>query len=112
MAVVKNLMVRAGADFSAITKQANKAKTSMSGMQASVSKSCSRMTVAITGMNKVFATLGATISVAAVVAAGKAAKTAFDEQTEASAKLAQVMRNTMGARTDEVKSIEDLIDAQ
>ena len=112
MSVVKNLMVRAGADFSAITKQANKAKTSMSGMQASVSKSCSRMTVAITGMNKVFATLGATISVAAVVAAGKAAKTAFDEQTEASAKLAQVMRNTMGARSDEVKSIEDLIDAQ
>lgn len=112
MAVVKNLMVRAGADFSAITKQANKAKASMSGMQASVSKSCSRMTVAITGMNKVFATLGATISVAAVVAAAKAAKTAFDEQTEASAKLAQVMRNTMGARSDEVKSIEDLIDAQ
>lgn len=112
MAVVKNLMVRAGADFSAITKQANKAKTSMSGMQASVSKSCSRMTVAVAGMNKVFATLGATISVAAIVAAGKAAKTAFDEQTEASAKLAQVMRNTMGARSDEVKSIEDLIDAQ
>lgn len=112
MAVVKNLMVRAGADFSAITKQANKAKASMSGMQASVSKSCSRMTVAITGMNKVFATLGATISLAAVVAAAKAAKTAFDEQTEASAKLAQVMRNTMGARSDEVKSIEDLIDAQ
>lgn len=112
MAVVKNLMVRAGADFSAITKQANKAKASMSGMQASVSKSCSRMTVAITGMNKVFATLGATISLAAVVAAAKAAKTAFDGQTEASAKLAQVMRNTMGARSDEVKSIEDLIDAQ
>ena len=48
MAVVKNLMVRAGADFSAITKQANRAKASMSGMQASVSKSCSRMTVAVT----------------------------------------------------------------
>ena len=111
MAVVKNLMVRAGADFSAITKQANKAKASMSGMQASVSKSCSRMPVAITGMNKVFATLGATISLAAVVAAAKAAKTAFDEQTEASAKLAQVMRNTMGARSDEVNSIEDLIHA-
>lgn len=112
MAVVKNLMVRAGADFSAITKQANKAKTSMSGMQASVSKSCSRMTVAITGMNKVFAALGATLSVAAIVSAGKAAKETFDEQAEASAKLAQVMRNTMGARSDEIKSIEDLIDAQ
>lgn len=112
MAVVKNLMVRAGADFSAITKQANRAKASMSGMQASVSKSCSRMTVAVAGMNKVFAALGATISVAAVIAAGKAAKAAYDTQTEASAKLAQVMRNTMGARSSEIKSIEDLIDAQ
>lgn len=37
MAVVKNLMVRAGADFSAITHQANKAKASMSGMETSVS---------------------------------------------------------------------------
>lgn len=112
MAVVKNLMVRAGADFSAITKQANRAKASMNGMQASVSKSCSRMTVAVAGMNKVFAALGATISVAAVIAAGKAAKAAYDTQTEASAKLAQVMRNTMGARSSEIKSIEDLIDAQ
>ena len=112
MAVVKNLMVRAGADFSAITKQANRAKASMNGMQASVSKSCSRMTVAVTSMNKVFATLGATISVAAVIAAGKAAKAAYDTQTEASAKQAQVKRNTMGARSSEIKSIEDLIDAQ
>lgn len=112
MGVVRNLMVRAGADFSAITKQANKAKASMSGMQTSVSKSCARMTVAVNGMSKVFAALGATISVAAIVAAGKSAKEAFDAQTEASAKLAQVMRNTMGARGDEVDSIEDLIDAQ
>lgn len=112
MAVVKNLLVRAGADFSAITKQANKAKTSMSGMQTSVSKSCSRMSTAVGSMNKVFATLGVTISVAAIVAAGKKAKEAFDEQTEASAKLAQVMRNTMSARSEEIKSVEDLIDAQ
>lgn len=112
MGVVKNLMVRAGADFSAITKQANKAKSSMSGMQSSVSKSCNRMTKAVSGMNKIFGALGVTLSVAAVVSFSKNAKAAYDEQTEASAKLAAVMRNTMGARAEEVKSIEDLIDAQ
>ena len=112
MAVVKNLMVRAGADFSAITKQANKAKSSMSGMQTSVSKSCARMTAAVSGLNKVFGALGVSLSVAAIVSFSKSAKAAYDEQTEASAKLAQVMRNTMGARAEEVKSIEDLIDAQ
>ena len=32
MAVVKNLMVRCGADFSALTKAANQAKSSLSSM--------------------------------------------------------------------------------
>ena len=112
MPVARNLMVRAGADFSAITKQANKAKTSMSGMQASVSKSCTRMTTAVSELKKVFGTLGVSLSVAAVVSFSKSAKAAYDEQTEANTKLAQVMRNTMGARSSEIKSIEDLIDAQ
>lgn len=112
MGVVKNLMVRAGADFSAITKQANKAKASMSGMQTSVSKSCSKMTAAVSGLNKAMGLLGVGLSVTAVVALAKSAKEAYDEQTEASAKLTQVMRNTMSARANEIKSIEDLIDAQ
>lgn len=112
MGVVKNLIVRAGADFSAITKQANKAKASMQGMQTSVSRSCTLMTKSATTLNKVLGTLGVGLSVAAIVAAAKGAKDAYDEQTEASAKLAQVMRNTMGARSEEIKSIEDLIDAQ
>lgn len=112
MAVVKNLMVRAGADFSAITTQANKAKASMSGMQTSVSKSCGKMTSSVRSMGKVFAAIGATLSVGAIVGFSKSAKAAYDEQTEASAKLAQVMKNTMGARAGEVESIEALIDAQ
>lgn len=112
MGVVKNLMVRAGANFSAITKQANKAKASMSGMQTSVSKSCSKMTAAVSGLNKVMGLLGVGLSVTAIVAMAKSAKEAYDEQTEASAKLTQVMKNTMSARADEIKSIEDLIDAQ
>lgn len=112
MAVVKNLMVRAGADFSAITKQADKAKTSMSGMQTVVTKSCSRMTSAVSGMKKVFGALGAALSVAAVVSFSKSAKEAYDTQTEAEAKLAQVMRNTIGASNEEIKAIKNLTAAQ
>lgn len=112
MAVVKNLMVRAGADFSAITKQANKAKTSMRGMSTSVSASCSRMSAAMAGINKALGLLGVALSAGALISAGKKAKEAFDEQAEASAKLAQVMRNTMHARSSEIRSVEDLIDAQ
>lgn len=110
--VVKNLIVRAGADFSAITKQSNKAKASMHSMQTSVSKDCSLMSAAAKATNKVFGMLGVGLSAAALISAAKNAKEAYDEQTEASAKLARVMRNTMGARSDEIRSIEDLIDAQ
>ena len=112
MAVVKNLMVRAGADFSAITKQANKSKASMKSMESSVSRSCSRMTAAASGMKKAFAAIGAVVSVTALVSAAKGAKAAYDEQAEASAKLAQVMRNTMGATAKEIQAIEDYIDAK
>lgn len=112
MPVVKNLMVRAGADFSAITKQANKAKNSMRGMERSVSKSCSGMAVAASGMKKAFAALGAAVSVTAIVSAAKSAKAAYDERAEASAKLARVMQNTMGATAEQVQAVEDYIDTQ
>lgn len=112
MGVVKNLMVRAGADFSAITKQSNKAKASMKGMSTSVGRSCNQMTAAAAGLKKAFKGLGAVLSVTAIVTMGKNAKAAYDEQAEASAKLAQVMRNTMGAGQSETQAIEDLIAAQ
>ena len=112
MPVVKNLMVRAGADFSAITKQSKKVQASMKGMESTVRKSCSNMSAAAAGMKKAFAAIGAAVSVAAVVKAAKDAKDAYDAQAEASAKLAQVMRNTMGATKAEIQSIEDYIDAQ
>ncbi len=105
MPVVKNLMVRAGADFSAITKQANKAKGSMKSMQSGVSKSCSAMKSAL-------GTLGVALSAAAFVSFAKDAKAAYAEAAEADAKLAQVMRNTMGASNDEIASIRALASAQ
>ena len=112
MPVVKNLMVRAGADFSAITKQSKKAQESMRGMQSSVSRACSKISAAADGLKKAFAALGTVVSFAAITSAAKDAKEAYDAQAEAEAKLARVMRNTMGAANDEISSIKALCSAQ
>ena len=105
MAVVKNLMVRAGADFSAITKQSKIASDSMKKMSTSISGSAGII-------KKALGAITAAVSVAAIVSAAKDAKAAYDEQAAAEARLAQVMRNTMQASAAEVKQIKELCDAQ
>ena len=110
--VVKNLMVRAGADFSAITKQSKKAASSMKGMQQSVSKSCQAMSAAVGGLKKAFSALGVGLSLATLTSAAKAAGEAYDTQVEGEMRLARVMRNTMNASNDEIQSILDLTAAQ
>ncbi|MCR5088981.1 MAG: hypothetical protein K6C08_05640, partial [Oscillospiraceae bacterium] len=112
MAAVRNLMVRAGADFSAITKQASKASQSMRGMQNSVSRSCNAMAKAGAGLKKAFMAVGAAVSVRAIVNFAREAAASYDEQVENEVRLAQAMRNTMGARNDEIQSILDLAEAQ
>ena len=112
MAVIKNMMVRAGADFSAFTTQAKKATKSMRGMQSSISRSCAGVKASVGGMKKVLSGLGVAVSVAAVISAGKRAAEAYDQQAEAEMKLAAVMRNTMSARNKEIQSVLDLCSAQ
>lgn len=112
MAVVKNMMVRAGADFSAITKQSAKAAKSMREMHSSVSRSCAGIKASVGSMKKVLSGLGVAVSIAAVVSAGRAAAEAYDKQAESEMKLATVMRNTMGARNSEIQSVLDLCSAQ
>lgn len=112
MGVVKNLMVRAGADFSAISKQAKRASASMKSMQSGFQKSCSVMTSAASKMNRALSLIGVGLSVAGIAALSKSAKAAYDIQAEAETRLAQVMRNTIGASAAEIKSIKDLASAQ
>ena len=101
----RNIMVRAGADFSAITKQSQKAAASMKKMSTSIASSAGLI-------KKALGAIGVAVSLSAIVSAAKDAKEAYEEQAEAQAKLAQVMHNTMGASADEVKSIKALCDAQ
>ena len=87
MAVVKNLMVRAGADFSAITTQSQKASKSMRGMQSSVSRSCSLMTKAVSGVKKVLGAIGIGLSAAALINFSKDAAAAYDTQVQGEMRL-------------------------
>ncbi len=112
MAVVKNLMVRAGADFSKLTKAMQKVRSDTAGMQKSVNTSCSRMSSAVDGVGKMFRRLASVISIAAITAAAKAAKDAYDAQIEGETKLATVMRQRMAASSADIKSIVDLTAAQ
>ena len=112
MPVVRNMMVRAGADFSSITKQANKAKASMSSMKAGVTRSCSAMKTAASSMKSTFAALGITLSGVALISFAKSAREAYQMQIEGETKLATVMRQRMGASAKEIQQIKDLCFAQ
>jgi len=112
VAVVKNLMVRAGADFSAITKQANSAKKSMSSMERSVSRSCGQMTSAASMLKKAFNFAAIAVAVKTTVSAAKNAMDAYDQQIEAETKLAKAMRNTMDATEAEIASMKALASEQ
>ena len=112
MAVIKNMIVRGGANFSAFTTQASKAAKSMRGMQSSISRSCAGIKTSVSGVKKVLSGLGVAVSVAAIVSAARNAAEAYDEQAENEMKLATVMRNTMKARNSEIQSVLDLCSAQ
>lgn len=112
MPVVRNMMVRAGADFSSITKQANKAKASMSSMKAGITRSCSAMKTAASSMKSTFAALGITLSGVALISFAKSAREAYQIQIEGETKLATVMRQRMGASAKEIQQIKDLCSAQ
>ena len=101
MAVVKNLMVRAGADFSAIVKQSAKASAGMKSMSATAATVGKTMKMAL-------GAAGIALSFRAIATAAKSAMEAYNQQAEAEAKLARVMKNTMGASAGEIQSIKDL----
>jgi hypothetical protein len=110
--VVKNLMLRVGADFSAVTTQSKKASKSMGSMMSAINRSTSKLNSAISGMSKVLGAAGIAVSLAGVVSAAKNAAAAFNEVQENNAALAQVMKNTMGATREQWLSVLDLADAQ
>ncbi len=112
MGIVKNLMLRVGADFSAVTSQSKKASKSMGSMMSAINRSTGKLNSAISGMNKVLGAAGIAVSLAGIVSAAKNAAAAFNEVQENNAALARAMKNTMGATKEQWRSVLDLADAQ
>lgn len=112
MGVVKNLMVRAGADFSGIRKEADRTRTSMQSMQSSLSEGTGGLSRMADGLKRTLAAVGVAVGAAEFVRFAKDAKSAYDVQAENETKLARVMQNTMGASAAEIKSIIALTNAQ
>ncbi len=112
MAVIKNMMVRVGADVSGFTTQMTKASKSVKGLQTGVGQSLKGIQGAMAGLRTALGALGIGVGIHAIAGAVQEAKEAYDEASEASMKLATAMRNTMGARNEEIQSVLDLCEAQ
>ena len=98
MAVVKNLMVRAGMDATGVVKGTKKAKGTLYNFHKSISRT----------MKGIGLSLGA-LGIARFV---KSTTEAYDEQMQQEVKLATVMRQRMGATNEMIASIKELTVAQ
>lgn len=112
MGVVRNLSVRAVADFSSISKQSKKASSSVVSMVSSINQSTSKLTAAAGGLKRLLGAAGIGLSITGLIHAGKEALAAYQEVEAANTKLAAVMRNTMGASRAEYEAILELTSAQ
>ncbi|MBQ4426654.1 MAG: hypothetical protein II881_02740 [Oscillospiraceae bacterium] len=105
MSVVRNDIVRVGADFSPFIKGTKQGEKAVASFNLSSNKVFSRL--------KSFGKAAmAAVSVTAVIAAANKCKEAYESQAEANAKLEHVMSHSMGARAEEIASVKDLTDAQ
>lgn len=102
IAVVKQLMVRAGADFSSMRKQMQKAQETVSSFANNVGKTLKRIGLLFAGI----------FAVKKMVEFGKASKQAADDMSLHEAKLAVIMRTRMRATDETIDSVKNLIAAQ
>ena len=112
MPVVKNLMVRAGADFSAISTQSKKAAGDFKTARASMETDASRLKSVMSGVKSMLTAVGIGLAIGGITSLMNGAEDAYKKQAVAEAQLAQAMRNTIGASDAEVQSILDLASAQ
>ncbi|WEK53318.1 MAG: hypothetical protein P0Y55_12045 [Candidatus Cohnella colombiensis] len=102
MAVVKNLLVRAGADFSELKTEMRKANTSMKIFQSGMSSS----------LKKIAGIFAGAFAVKKMIDFGKASYEASNQMAVAEAKLATIMKQRMHATDGTISSVKDLISAQ
>ena len=84
----------------------------MTGMRRTMEQSCRGMNTAMNGLKGALGALGVSLTVVGFVNLARDAREAYAEMAEGQAKLAQVMRNTMGAGSAQVQQINELIEQQ
>ena len=84
----------------------------MTGMRRTMEQSCRGMNAAMNGLKATLGVLGVSLSLVGFANLARDAREAYAEMAEGQAKLAQVMRNTMGAGSAQVKQINELIEQQ
>lgn len=104
MSVVRNDIVRVGADFSGFIKGTKQGEKAVASFNLSSNKVFSRL-------KSLGKAAMAAVSVTAVVAAANKCKEAYESQAEANAKLEHVMSHSMGARAEEIASVKELTDS-
>lgn len=109
MAAVKNLMVRAGADFSGLVKGTQKGTTSLKKFQSNTNKITSNISTSLRSIGKA---VGIAFGTYAIVNFVKTSTEAYKTQLENETKLATVMKQRNNATDAEVKSILELTSAQ
>ena len=105
--VVRNLMLRAGADFSGMQKSMKKA----SKATAKFKKDFAKTTASLKQAGVRMAQAALIVSTAVVAGAGMAIK-AYEEEAIAEVKLSTIMKQRMGATDSMVQSIIDLTTEQ
>ena len=112
MAVVKNLMVRCGADFTPLQTAMKKTGSTFKTAQTQVQTSSTAMASSAKLLRSAFSFVGIGLSFAAITSGIKSCVEAYTLQETAEKKLEVVMRQRMDATDAEIQKIKDLTAAQ
>ncbi len=112
MGMLKNYGVRVYGDFSSLVKQSQKAQKAYKQFSAGMTADTKKLATAGAMLKKTFAVAGAAMGAIMTFSGIQSLVEESQAAMQNEVTLAQVMRNTMEARQEDVESILELIDAQ
>lgn len=112
MSFVKNFGVRVYGDFSDLVKQSQKAQKSYNKFSNSMQSDTKKVVSASAVLRKSFTSVGAALGAILTLSGIQTLVEEYQTAVQNEVTLAQVMKNTMDTRQEDVESILELIDAQ
>lgn len=112
MGALRNYSVRVTGDFSSLVTQSQKAQRAYKQFSAGMTTDTKKLATAGAMLKKTFAVAGAAMGAIMTFSGIQSLVEEHQDAIQNEVTLAQVMRNTMAARQEDVESILELIDAQ